>query len=389
MRIGLIFPSIYASGELFGGRIFAPRDLLVGLADGLTKKGHEITVFSVPDLKTKANLVGISLDYIKTNPVIHKFRHIEKTRREWLNTEFMKRNYELNAIACAYDYARQGKIDLLHSYHNSSLFITYYFHSFSKFPTVYSLHDPLPPRGSFEYLELSKFKDYPHISLSNQMRKSDLKLNFVKTIYNGLDVESYSFCSTPLDYFLFMGRMVPEKGLHNAIAVALALNTRLKIGTQISGDVEKSFYFLEKIQPNFNNSLIEKPEMLQGEAKIKAYGQAKALLFPIEWEEPFGMVMTEAMASGTPVIAFNRGSVAEVVRDGITGFIVDQDDQDRPGKGSWIIKKQGIEGLIEAAKRIGEIHRKACRDHVLANFSMDKMVTDFEELYSEIINKHG
>ncbi len=98
------------------------------------------------------------------------------------------------------------------------------------------------------------------------------------------------------------------------------------------------------------------------------------------------MVMIESMACGTPVIAYNRGSVAEIVRDGITGLIIDPDDVDRPGKGSWIIKKQGIEGLVEAINRIDDIDRNACRKHVQEDFSVEKMVEGYERVYKRVLN---
>lgn len=385
MRIGLIFPSIYASEKLYGQRIFAPRELLTHLANGLVKRGHEVFVFSTSDFETDAKLVGTSLDCVEKEREIYKFRNIEGIRREWLNSEFAKRNFELNTITAAFDYAEQGKIDLLHSYHDSSLFLTHYFDNLLRFPTVYSLHDPLPPVDSFEYLELSRFKNHFYISLSEQMKNSTLKLNFVKTIYHGLDVANSSFEQNPSNYLLFMGRLVPEKGLHDAIAAVLKLNMQLKIGAQFPDNEKESLYFMEKIKPYLNKPLINKLGLVEGNEKENLYKQAKALLFPIGWEEPFGMVMIEAMACGTPIVGYNRGSVSEVVRDGVTGFIIDPDDEERPGKGSWVIKKQGVEGLVEAIKRIGEIDRKNCRKHVEDNFTVDKMVENYEKVYKQIL----
>jgi len=125
---------------------------------------------------------------------------------------------------------------------------------------------------------------------------------------------------------------------------------------------------------------------MQGATLASCYQKAQALIFPIQWEEPFGLVMVEAMSCGTPVIAYNRGSVAEIVKDGVTGFIVDPDDTDRPGKGSWTIKKQGVEGLVEAVKRIGEIDRAAARKHVEEKFTMDAMVAGYERAYKKLLS---
>ena len=117
------------------------------------------------------------------------------------------------------------------------------------------------------------------------------------------------------------------------------------------------------------------------------------MLFPILWEEPFGMVMIEAMSCGTPVIAFNRGSVSEIVKDGVTGFIIDQDNENRSNKGKWIIKKKGVEGLTEAINKIYNMDnreydqmRHNCRRHVEENFTVEKMVDGYEGVYNRILN---
>ena len=126
--------------------------------------------------------------------------------------------------------------------------------------------------------------------------------------------------------------------------------------------------------------------MMESSDLAKFYQNACAFLFPIHWEEPFGLVMIEAMACGTPVIAYNRGSVSEIVRDGVTGFIIEEEDRGNQGnRGNWVIKKTGIEGLVEAIKRIGEIDRASCRRHVEENFTMEKMVEGYEKVYKKIL----
>jgi glycosyltransferase involved in cell wall biosynthesis len=127
-----------------------------------------------------------------------------------------------------------------------------------------------------------------------------------------------------------------------------------------------------------------------GHVKYAFLGNARAFMFPIHWEEPFGLVMAEAMACGTPVIGYARGSVPEIVRDGVTGFIIDPPDGDGfpiSESGKWIIKKRGVEGLIEAIGRVREIDRAACRRHVEENFTVEKMVAGYEEVYKKIIER--
>jgi glycosyltransferase involved in cell wall biosynthesis len=386
MRIGIIFPTVYASGKVYKDRIFAPRDNLICLSNGLVKSGHKVLIFSATDFKTEAKVVSGNHDLVDRRTVIHKFRNIASPRREWLNVEFEKRNFELNITSKAFESFKKGEIDLLHCYHESSLFFTHYFQEISGINVLYSLHDPLPPSGSFEHFELSRFKHHSFIALSNQMKKSNLKLNFADTIYHGINVLSFPFEENPSDYLLFMGRLVPEKGLYDAIKTSIVLKTKLKIGTQLSSEVLKSFYYINKIKPIIKKPFIDNPKLFLGEEKRSVYKKALALLFPIHWDEVFGMVMIEAMACGTPVIAYNRGSVPEVVRDGVTGFVIEPEESKHDSK--FIIKKKGVEGLIEAVKRIGEIDRRACRKHVEENFSIEKMVDSYERLYAKIIKEH-
>jgi len=182
-----------------------------------------------------------------------------------------------------------------------------------------------------------------------------------------------------------LGRLVPQKGVEDAIKTCIITNERLSIGSQFPGPYEVSPYYRTSVVPFLDDPKIEKIGMVTTRRRAELLGRAKGLLFPIKWEEPFGLVMIEAMACGTPVIAYNRGSVSEIVKDGVTGFIIDSDNENRPGRGNWVIKKQGIEGLVEAIKRIGEIDRAACKKHVEKHFTVEKMVTSYEEVYQKIL----
>jgi glycosyltransferase involved in cell wall biosynthesis len=249
----------------------------------------------------------------------------------------------------------------------------HYFERFTKsLPIVYTLHDPIPAPGSLAYVLFSKFSGHNYISISLAQQKSHyVHLHFVGNVYHGIPLSQYQFSSNASDYFLFMGRLVPEKGLHTAIKLALATNTKLSVGAEFPEPQEETEYFKKEIEPYLKNPLIQTVGMKEGQEKITLYGKAKALIFPIEWEEPFGMVMIEAMACGTPVIAYNRGSVSEIVRDGVTGFVIDPD--------------RGVEGLVEAVGRIGQIDRAACRRHVEEHFTVEKMVEGYERVYQKIV----
>jgi glycosyltransferase involved in cell wall biosynthesis len=371
----------------FADMIFAPRDLAVSLADGLVDRGHEVYMFTAPDIKTKAHLVGGADELIGDDYVLEKMREIDGPRFIWASYYGRKNYYEADVTAKCFQMAKEGTLDIVHSYHDQ---LAHFFEDATGVPTVYTLHDPLPDKPhDLTYWLYEKYADHNYVSISNAFRRGNsLKLNFVDTVYHGLDVASIPYQQLPSDYVLFMGRMVSEKGLHFAIAAAIATNTLLEIGTHFPSDHEKNPYFDSEIKPHLSNPLIKEPGMVTSHKKMALYGGAKALLFPIVWEEPFGMVLVEAMACGTPVIAYNRGSVAEIVKDGVTGFIIDSDDTDRPGKGTWKIQKQGVAGLIEAIKRIGEIDRASCRKHVEEKFTIEKMVEGYENVYKKVLGKN-
>ena len=387
MKIGFLLPSVFASTTLFPDRIFAPGQLARDSINGLVHQGHEVYVFSTPDFVTNGQLIPGDVKPFEKKLVYDKLKRADSFEAKIRNDEVWKRTFEISVTTQAYKFTREHHLDIVHAYHDF-LFTPHYLEEVTQIPTVYTLHDPLPPEESFEYHELGKFKDHSYVSISNSQRKSSLSLNFVDTVYHGIDLTAFPFQKQSADYALFMGRLVPEKGLHNAIAAACKINVRLEIGTQLPDILHESEYFKKQIKPFLSNPLIGEPGILTGENKITLYKDALALLFPIEWEEPFGIVMIEAMSTGTPVIAYNRGSVSEIVKDGVTGFIIDPDNQNRPNKGSWIIKEQGVEGLVVAMNRLNEINRVACREHVTNHFSVSQMVAGYEKVYQKIIQEY-
>lgn len=386
MRIGLLLPSIYGANRYLKGRIFAPLAPAVALADKLVEKGHSVFFYGSGDIQTKAEIIPGDPKLTDSDPFYYLFRYRDPQEQEYSTAEIIKRDFEYDLTMQAYDDAiNKKKLDIIHSYHD---FGAHYFNELTKFPTIYTLHDPLPQtKDTIEYRRLSKFKQHNYVSVSNSQRKGAIDLNFVDTVYHGLDIKDFEFDNDPEEQLIYFGRVLEDKGVDVAIKIALDLKIPLHIATSTIRANKSEDYYNSKIAPYIDGKKVVLRGFFEGKEKSDFIKKGKAFIFPLCWEEPFGLTIIEAMACGTPVIAYNRGSVSELVRDGVTGFIIDPDDEDRPGKGTWIIKKQGEEGLKEAVKRIGEIDRMACRQHVEDNFTVEKMVEGYERVYSEILGR--
>lgn len=384
MKIGFLLPSIYGANRYLKDRIFAPLTPAVALADKLVEKGHSVFFYGSRDIQTKAAVISGDWKLTDSDPFYYLFRYRDPQEQKYSTLEIIKRDFEYDLTMRAYDDAvNKKKLDIIHSYHD---FGAHYFNELTGFPTVYTLHDPLPQaKDTIEYHRLSKFSHHNYVSISNSQRKGVVPLNFVDTVYHGLNLQDYEFDNNPEEHLIYFGRVLEDKGVDIAIKTALDLKIPLYIATSATRANKSEDYYNAKIAPYIDGKNVVLSGFVEGKAKSDFIKKGKAFIFPLRWEEPFGMVMIESMACGTPVIAYNRGSVSELVRDGVTGFIIDPDDENRPGKGSWIIKKQGEEGLREAVKRIGEIDRRACRKHVEENFTVDRMVEGYEKVYKKIL----
>lgn len=384
MKIGLLLPSVLASSAYAPGRIFAPLPVAVDLANGLVDKGHTVFFYTAADVKTKATIVPGDMELIAEKLSYYQFRNRDESEQKHTTTEIIKRDFENELTTRAYEDAQAGKIDIVHSYHD---FSAHYFDTLTHMPTVYTLHNPLPQsKDTIEYERFKLFQNHNYVSISNNQRRSVLNLHFVATVYHGIAVTDFAFAQKPEERVIYLGRLLEDKGADIAITVARQAGLPLHIATSLDGSNRSGEYFDEKIKPFVDEEHVVMEGFMEHAALGEFIGAGKAFVFPLQWEEPFGLVMVESMACGTPVVVYNRGSAAEIVKDGVTGFIVDPDDTDRPGKGSWIIKKQGIDGLVEAVRRIGEIDRAACRKHVEENFTIEKMVSGYEDVYKKILN---
>lgn len=356
--------------------------LIYQLAEGLLKRGHEVTIFTTSDAKTNARVESVAQkQIIDLSPADNK----------------IKDTFELINLSHAYKMA--GKFDL---FHNHLLPYGLLFADLFKIPTVHTLHHEIY-HISDTYI-YRRFKDQKYVSISDSQRKIMPELNYVSTVYNGIDPEFYKFKEIPDDNYLFyIGRIKRYKGIHTAIQVALKLGLKLKIAGPQPNPNQPDFevvneYWYKDIKPHLDTQTQYVGEA-SGEEKIELLQNAKALILPVERDEPFGMSVIEAMSCGTPVIVYGRGAMPELVKDGKTGFIVREKED---GEGNKIraqnivplqINGSGIDGLCQAVQKIYNMPsseylsmRKNSHDLVQQNFTIDRMVEGYEKVYKKILD---
>jgi len=341
--------------------VYAPIDLAVAIAEGLARKGHQIDFFG--PLGTQFNSPRINVRTLNLRPLIHNAQETTELFHDSSRlTHYVPELWDSYLANDMLRRARRGMYDLLH-FHHPEVALPFAKH-FDGVPIVYTLHDPIFPWYR-ELFELFQTPNQHFVSISNNQRRDAPDLPYLANIYNGTDVHRFSFLADPEDYLLCVGRIVPEKGVKEAVQVARETGHRLLIIGPVYP--ESRGYFDQYIKPYLNDKILYLGYIEQHHLP-KYYQKAKALLTPVQWEEPFGLTTIEAMACGTPVISLRRGAAAELIEDGRSGFIVDS-----------------IAEMIKAVRNIDQIKRKDCRQHVQDNFSNEKMIDGYEATYRRIM----
>jgi len=366
MKIALFSTNFYPTPPLKEKDIYAPLWITYQLAEGLLKKGHQVFLFGSSDSKTNAKLISNNIPSLTKNKKWMK--NYKKLGRKW--GEIIRANYELSLVSKLYQMAQEKKFDIIqfHSYPR-----VLHFASLIKTPVCFTLHNPInyPPgtdTSKLIYNLFKKVKNVHFISISKEQRKPLPTLNYAATVYNGTDLKKFSFNKKKGDYLAFAGRIIPLKGIDIAVQAARKTGEKLKIAGPIPSS-DSLDYWNKKIKPYLSRKITYEG-MLTPNQMISFYQKAKALLLPTLLEESFGLVMTEAMACGTPVIAFKRGSIPEVVKHNKTGYVVKNQKE-----------------MIEAIKKIDKIKREDCREWVEKNFSLEKMIDNYEKTYLKILKK--
>lgn len=371
MKIALIAPVEETVPPIkYGGT----ERIVYEVARGIGKLGHTVDLYASGDSRKESNYT--------LYPTVE--RHLRSTD-EYKDDIKMRDVKKMMLLSNIVDLLREKNYDIIHNHMGWRYLI---FSHFVHGPVVTTHHGPL--NTTYQNLVYLAHKDTFHVSISNNQRKDLPQLNYIATIYNGVNINELPFAPEPKDdYMLFLARISPEKGPLSAMDTALRLKKQLIVASKI--DIADREYYEKEVKPIIDNKyIVLKGELGIGE-KVPLLQKAKLLLVPIQWEEPFGLMFTEAMAVGTPVVTFARGSAPEIIVDGVTGFLVNQSEEFK--RGNFIVKKMGIDGLCEAVEKIYSMPqekylqmRKNCRDRVEKNFTVEKMVNEYEKVYEKILS---
>ncbi|MBV9490608.1 MAG: glycosyltransferase family 4 protein [Verrucomicrobia bacterium] len=342
MRIAQIAP-LYESvpPQLYGGT----ERVVSYLTEELVTCGHEVTLYASGDSQTRARLVAGCDRALRlqgkqiVDPIAHHLHALEQVFRD------------------------ASRFDVLHFHWDYLHFLLVRRHRIPALTTIHGRLD-LPDLGPL----FTEFQDMQVVSISEAQRAPLAHAHWIGTVHHGLPADLYRFQPEPENYLAFLGRVSPEKRLDRAIEIALRAGLPLKVAAKV--DKVDRAYFNAVIRPLLKHPLVEFVGEIGEHDKPGFLGQAKALLFPIDWPEPFGLVMIEAMACGTPVIAYPHGAVPEVLDPGVTGFIVRSQDE-----------------AVQAVANLERISRSQCRAVFEQRFSASRMAKDYLALYERLCGK--
>ncbi|MEA2639164.1 MAG: hypothetical protein QOF51_558 [Chloroflexota bacterium] len=340
LRIAIIAPLAEAvPPPLYGGT----ERVISVLTEELVRRGHDITLFASGDSTTGATLEacsprGLRLDPEVRDPVAYTM-------------------FELGDV-----YQRAAEFDVIHNHVD---YFAFPFARLTEVPTVTTTHGRLDLTEVRRVYQL--FPEQHLISISDAQRLPLPGANWLATVFNGIDLSHFHFNPTGGDYLVFLGRINPEKRPDRAIEIARDLGMRLVIAAKV--DPVDQGYYDHAIAPLIRDTrLVEFVGEVNEAEKDALLGGAYAYLFPIDWPEPFGLTMVEAMATGTPVVAYRAGSVPEIIVEGVTGFVCDT-----------------FTSMIAAVPQVRELDRHACRAHVEQHFSASAMADGYEQAYAALL----
>ncbi len=313
------------------------------LTDALVELGHDVTLFASADARTLARLAPVRDQAIRLDPAP-------------LKSDLAAHMSQLATVR-----GRADEFEIIH-FHTDILHFPIFEELAAR--TVTTLHGRLDLKDLPEVY--SRWRQFPLVSISDDQRRPLPRANWAATVHHGVRTSLFQFSPRGRGYLAFLGRISPEKRPDRAIAIAKRVGLPLKIAAKV--DRVDQAYFEDVVAPLLDDPLIEFIGEIGDREKSEFLGGAEALLFPIDWPEPFGLVVIEAMACGTPVIAYARGSVREIVEHGVTGYIVEDEDE-----------------AAGAVGRIAQLDRQAVRNRFEAGFSAKAMARRYLELYGRLV----
>jgi glycosyltransferase involved in cell wall biosynthesis len=347
MRVAMIAPPWFKIPPEGYGGIEVVIHLLV---EGLIDNGHEVTLCTVGGSSTRASLHTIFDDEMKA--------YLDAPPSSFLNIALT------HALAC-YQEIPHDDIDIIHDHTWKEGLLAA---AFIDKPVVHTVHGPFDEENERFYRLFRGYEKMHFVTISDFQQRSLPGLNYVGTVYNGVLLDKYPYSHEKEDFFFYIGRFNEEKAPHLACQVAKELGVKLVLAGKVHEEEERS-YFDRYIIPYLSSDIQFVGELGHwSEEKMRFFSQAKGYLYPIQWEEPFGITMAEAMACGTPVVTFKRGAAPEIVAHGTTGFVVDTMDE-----------------FVEAVKHVGEIDPQRCRDRVEKMFTAETMVEGHERVYDRVL----
>lgn len=384
MKIALVVPHIFMHRDILPHVIFSPGTLALDLAHSLQDLGEDITICSPGPIETRAKNLTADLRFFEAELTKRNLTYTELLKQHAFTFVTLARQVQSELLADVFARANAGEFDIVHVYTNEED-IALPFAKLCNVPVVFSHHDPFNFLLKYQHV-FPKYKHLNWLSISQAQRSAmPADTHWVGNIYHGLPAHEYSVQITPSrDYIAYLGRIIKAKGVHLAIKAVSKYNEAnpgqtltLKIaGKHYAG--HKDRYWQQHIKPFVDNGTVEFVGFLRStEEKQTFLGNARALMVPSIFDEPFGMVMIEALACGTPVIGLRSGAIPEVIQDGTTGLLVD--------KPTTKSETQTVQKLSSAIAEITSISRLACREEFEARFTDTRMAADHQKVYRQLL----
>ena len=339
LRIGHVAPVATTVPPARSGSVEAMTSLLT---EGLVARGHDVTLFATARSKTSARLHATFAEGYWHDPTMWPWEL-----------------YEMFNLAAAVE--RAGQFDVIH-YEAASFPMSLAFTRLSSTPIIQTLHHS---PGDAEVGLWSRYPEAPFVAISAEQACLLKGVNVVGTVLHGIDTDAFAFRAVPDDYLLFLGRFTPGKGVLQAIEVAR------RVGMKLILVAAEDAYYRDTIAPHVDGTQIVYFGEADHPAKVRLYGGARALLYPVQAREPFGLVLAEAMACGTPAAALDRGAVREVVDDGVTGLVFND-----------------LEAMIDGLPGVLALDRRRVRDQAVARFGAARMVDGYIAVYRRVVEAH-